>query len=206
MPLTVSESGGSSFQPIEPGVYPAVLYGLIDLGTQFNELYNNHQHKVMLIWEVPSERIEIDGEDKPRVISKEYTLSLSEKAHLRNDLMSWRGRDFTPEELFRFDISTIMGACCQLNIIHKTSKKTGKDYAMVSSVNPLSRGMQKFEPENETIYFSFEDGGEIPEGTPDWIKSKIMASQEWNETGQQNEEWRRQDEPPVNAYEDDIPF
>lgn len=201
MPLTVSDKGGGDFQPIEAGVYPAVLYALIDLGTQFNELYNNYQHKVMLIWEVPGERIEVDGDDKPRVISKEYTLSLSDKAHLRNDLISWRGRDFTGQELVHFDLSNIMGACCQLNIIHKTSKKTGKAYAMVSGIMPLSKGMLKFKPENEQLYFSFEDGGGIPEQVPDWIKSKIMASREWNELGQQQEEWgdHGPDEPPYDG-------
>ena len=88
MGITVSETGGSDFKPIDPGVYYAVLYGLIDLGTQHNEFWNTYQRKCMFIWEVPSERIDVDGDDKPRVISKEYTLSLSEKAHLRHDLVS----------------------------------------------------------------------------------------------------------------------
>lgn len=205
MGLTASDTGGGDFKPIDSGVYSAVLYGLIDLGTQFNEMYNNYQHKVMLIWEIPSERIEIEGEDRPRVISKEYTLSLGEKAILRNDLVSWRGRDFTGQELVRFDISTILGACCQLNVIHKQSKK-GRTYSVVSGVMPLGRGAQKFTSENEDLYFSFEEGGSLPEGIPDWIKSKVMNSREWNEKGQQN--WS-EDDPmnhPSPDYDDDIPF
>lgn len=205
MPLTVSETGGSDFKPIDAGVYYAVLYGLIDLGTQHNEFWNTYQHKCMLIWEIPSERIEIDGDDKPRVISKEYTLSLSEKAHLRHDLISWRGRDFTAKELIMFDISTIMGACCQLNIIHKETKK-GKTYAMVSSIMPLRKDMKKFQSENPHIYFSFEDGGPIPEDCPEWIVKKIMQSQEYNESGQRMESHVGHENPPVEAYEDDIPF
>ena len=205
MPLTVSDTGGD-FKPIDAGIYPAVLYGLIDLGTQYSEMFNNHQHKVMLIWELPGERIEIDGEDKPKVISKEYTLSLGEKANLRNDLVSWRGRDFTPQELIRFDISTIMGACCQLNIIHKVSKK-GRTYAVISGIMPLGKNVQKFGHENEQLYFSFEDGGELPEATPDWIKSKVMASQEYNELGQMNEErGDKGDWGGVGQDDSDIPF
>ena len=78
---------------------------------------------------------------------------------------------------------------------------------MVSSIMPLRKDMKKFESENEHIYFSFEDGGPIPETCPDWIAKKIMQSQEYNETGQMNQQdWSDNETPPVSAYEEQIPF
>jgi len=161
------------------------------------------------VWELPNERIEIerDGikESMPRAISDQYTVSLSEKSKLRPILESWRGRGFTNQELIAFDIFTVLGANCMLNVIHKP-KKDGGPKAVISSVTPLPKGIQKLEPENEIIYFSFEDGGEIPEATPKWIKDSIMQSREMNEQGQQND-WAYDppDEPAIHGDED-IPF
>lgn len=59
---------------------------VIDLGEQWSEAFQKTNHKVMITWEVTDESTTIDGEEKPRVISKEYTLSLSQKATLRSHL------------------------------------------------------------------------------------------------------------------------
>ena len=48
---------------------------VIDLGEQWSEAFQKTNHKVMITWEVTDESTTIDGEEKPRVISKEYTLS-----------------------------------------------------------------------------------------------------------------------------------
>jgi len=59
--------------------------------------------------------------------------------------------------------------------------------------------MQKKEPENPVRRFSFEEGGNIPEGTPDWIVDYIKQADEWG-----NEQPQDDDQPynPMN----DIPF
>jgi hypothetical protein len=49
---------------------------------------------------------------RPFAMFKNYTLSWSEKANLRLDLQSWRGKPFTQEEMRRFDLETILGAWC----------------------------------------------------------------------------------------------
>jgi len=209
MPLTASSKGSSDFEIIEPGVYQGVCQAVIDLGTQHNQKWGQYQHKVMLTWELPTERIQIekDGEaqDLPRVISRRFTLSLSEKSLLRPFLESWRGIAFTPQELIAFDISKLLGANCQLNIIHNDYE--GKTYANVSTAMPLLKGTPKLTAQNEMIYYSMEDHGlSIPEGVHDWQKKIIMESMEWNETGQQNEEWGdKGDGPPIDDS-GDIPL
>ena len=59
---------------------------------------------------------------KPFSIGKEYTLSLSSKSNLYKDLVSWRGKPFTEEELEGFDLSKLLGKPCQIQIIHKQGK------------------------------------------------------------------------------------
>jgi hypothetical protein len=85
------------------------------------------------MWELPEELMD-DG--KPFVISKFYTNSLNEKATLRADLMSWRGRDFTSEELRGFDLQSILGAPCLINVVHDENKK-----AKVTSVAKLPKNI-----------------------------------------------------------------
>ena len=197
MAFTAKNSGGSGdWEPVPRGVYQAVCYAVVDLGHQFSQMFGVEQHKAWIAWELPTERIQFEGEDKPRVISKFYTVSLHEKSNLRGDLESWRGRSFTPKELKGFDISKLIGANGQINVIHKENQK-GQTRSDVGSIMPLSKGMKKYDSEAEYVYFSFEDHGtSMPENIPDGIKSMIMKSREWNETGQQNDDWRSDNAPP----------
>jgi hypothetical protein len=50
------------------------------------------------------------------IIAKQFTLSLNEKANLRADLASWRGRDFTPEEIRGFDLKNILGHWAMISV------------------------------------------------------------------------------------------
>jgi len=220
MAFTAKDTGGGGdWEPMPAGVYHAVCYAVIDLGHQFSQMYGVEQHKCWICWELPQERIEIevDGvkEDKPRVISEFYTVSLHEKSNLRGHLESWRGRSFTENELAGFDISKLFGVNCQINVIHKVNKK-GNTQAKIGSIMPLARGVEKRDSESEYIYFSFEEHGkEITGNVPDGIKAMIMKSREWNESGQQQDEWRHDNVPPElqdsdpwgdKPQEPDIPF
>ena len=197
MGLTAKSTGSpTDWEPVPRGVFQGVCYAVIDLGTQFSQMFGVEQHQCWIAWELPDEKIEIDGEMKPRIISKFYTVSLHEKSNLRQHLESWRGRSFTPKELDGFDISKLVGVNCQINVIHKT-KKDGAIRADVGSIMPLSKGQTKKDSEAEYIYFSFEDHGKaMPENIPEGIQKIIMRSREWNETGQQVDEWRQNSLPP----------
>ena len=187
MGLTASDSGGTDYEPTEAGVHHGVCYAVIDIGTQPS---NNPQyadtHRCMIIWELPSLRMEFesDGEqfNKPRVISRELTISLSEKSHMRPMLESWRGRPFNGEELMAFDLQNLIGVNCLVNVVHK--KVETKTYANVMAVMPLSKDMQKLQPENPTIFYSMEDNGlNFPDTIPEWIQKKIHNSIEYKEAG-----------------------
>ena len=69
--------------PVGPGVYIAICIGVVDLGEQYSEKFKNYANKVKFIWELVGETIEVDGEQKPRQLSKEFTFSTSKKGSLR---------------------------------------------------------------------------------------------------------------------------
>ena len=200
---------GNSVELIEAGNHHGVCVAVIDLGTQYVE-YNGkgkEQPKVMITWElVDFPILDESGESKGfRLISKEYTASLYEKANMYTDLVSWRGRDFTPAELEGFNIKNILSANCLVNVIHTTKNK--KTYANVSAVAKLPKGMAPKSPTYQLFYDMDEDVENIPEGVPDWIKEKIKKSREWiaavNPQGHDEPAVTDADVPPD---EDDIPF
>ena len=174
--------------PIEAGVHLATCYGVFDIGTQ-EYVYNGKEassRKVIFVFEVPDARIEIekDGkkEDLPRAISETFTVSLSKKSNLRPALESWRGKPFTESELQGFDLFSVAGAPCMLNINHDVTKN-GYPYAFIQNIVPLVKGMEKPKHENPLVTFSFEESNTwpiiFPEGMPEWIQKKAKESVEY---------------------------
>jgi hypothetical protein len=76
---------------------------------------------------------------KPFLVRRRYTCSLHEKATLRRDLESWRGRAFTDKELQSFDLETLLSVGCLINVIHEA--RNGSMFANVASVMRLPKGM-----------------------------------------------------------------
>jgi hypothetical protein len=181
MSLIAKDPGGTNYEPVPEGVFQAICYGIYDLGTQYNERWNKTAHRVIVAWEIPDSRIELEKDGKklnlPRGISKEYTLSLHEKAALRKDLQNWRGRTFTKEELAGFDLANVLKANCMLQVLHAT--KDEKTYANVAAIMPLMKGVEKKAPENTPVLFSLSDKQPIPSSTPKWIVDKIQAAKEY---------------------------
>lgn len=174
--LTVSAPENSSIPPIEAGAYPAVCIGIIDIGEQYNKAYDNYARKCIFQFEIPSETIVIDGEEKPRIISETYTASLGEKATLRKTLESWRGREFTQDELMCFDLENVLGAPCMLNIVHKENSK-GSKFAKITAITRLPKGFE-VSTETEKKIYSLNDADALEklETLPEWIQNRIKES------------------------------
>jgi hypothetical protein len=205
-------SEGGDFTPPPAGVFPAICYRFIDLGTQQSSYQGQtkHQHKVMLSWEItdPEEHME-DG--KPWTISQRFTWSMSEKATLRKTLESWRGKPFEESDFGEdgFDTKNLIGAPCLLSIMRV--EKEGKTYANISGVTKLPKQMPAGQLTNEKVYFSLEDFdagvlGKLSDG----LQTIIKASPEYQAIGKPSDNgyhapgadpgWQ-----PEPGYED-IPF
>lgn len=184
MAIIATNSGGSSFTPIEAGNYPARCYQMIHIGTIEENILGTVKklNKVRLTWELPTEMKEWkEGEgEKPAIISKDFTLSMNEKATLRKMLASWRGKDFSEEEAKAFDVTKLLGVACLVNVIHKPSKDGSKTYAEIGSISPLPKGMTcdpQINPSAALSYDAFDS--QLFESLPDFIKDKIKSSDEY---------------------------
>ena len=179
----IAKDGGNSIIPkLEDGVYTAISSAIIDLGVQVSEKFNNSQRKIMLVWSVLNEFIEINGEQIQRTMNKEYGLSLGEKSNLRKDLQAWRGKAFTEEELQGFNLLNILNKGCQLQIIN--TEKNGKTYNNIAGIMSMPKGTKLAELENVTV-FDMEDEGTWQNWSniSSWIQEKIKKAENLKTTG-----------------------
>jgi len=136
MPI-IAKASGANFTPAPAGAHSAVAVDVVDLGmleVSFGGKKKT-QHKIRIVWQIE----EVMADNRPFIVQKRYTLSLHEKAQLRKDLESWRGRPFTDQELEGFDVETVIGVACLLNVIQE--KKESSTYANVTSIMKLPKSM-----------------------------------------------------------------
>jgi hypothetical protein len=101
------------------------------------------KHKVRIVWQLDA----FDETSNRRVeVARLYTLSLHERAALRQDLERWRGKKFTDQELDAgFHLEKLIGVNCRLLVSHSLSDH-GTTYANVDSVLPAVAGVPKLVP------------------------------------------------------------
>lgn len=203
------KSSESTFKPVPPGTHLARCYRIVDLGTQETNYQGkvSTQRKMMIQFEVHGQ--DDDGNalvtraGEPMSISKNYTVSLGEKARLRQDLISWRGKAFTPEELKGFELKNLLGVWCMLSVV-ETPGNDGKTYSNINAITPVpavvkKNGLPSYF--NETAIFSLENPDMTLFDTfSDYLKAKIMGAPEWATKG------RAAPALSNSLEDDDIPF
>jgi len=204
MPLIVKDTGGGDFTIAPAGQHVAICDRVIDLGMQ--ETSYGLKHKLMIRFQLPNERVswEKDGEELegPQVAFANYTASLSEKANLRQDLESWRGRSFTQDELDGFDVMSVLGAPCQLTIVHNPGEGS-KVWANIRAITPLLKGMEKPQPEGDVFGYS-PDSPEHYDKLSEKMQEKVTKGHAMAAAQSEN--------PAPNGnggepdFDDDIPF
>jgi hypothetical protein len=211
----IVEDKGGSFERCPPGMHLARCYRVIDVGSQKSEYMGEVKikHQISLGWEIHGS--DDDGQPllmkdgRPFGIFKNYTLSWGEKANLRLDLQAWRGKAFTQEEMRRFDLATILGAWCMLNVIERQGSN-GKTYSNVNSVTPVPAVIKQngLPPAvNQLEMFNL--------ATPDMklfdtfskhLQDKIMQSPEWQKINGVTNPPVANDGFSTPDFDDDIPF
>lgn len=170
---------GSDIPNLEPGTYPAVLISLVDLGVHPQEDYKTKKpkkpaHKLLATFELPTEIIEIEGEEKPRVLSKDYTFSFHDKAALTK-VTQVLSKSLSKKPKYLKDL---LGVGCMLNV-----GQTGSGKAKISDVVPLVKGMPAPETQSDLVIFDLDNPDlEVFNNLHDWIKNKITGSIGFDET------------------------
>jgi hypothetical protein len=143
----------TEYTPASEGLHAAVCCDVVDRGIQ--ETPWGKKHKCQISWQI--EELNPDTARR-QVISKFYTVSLHEKAALRKDLETWRGRKFTEEELNGFDLEKLLGVNCQIQVVHNLSED-GRLFGNVQAIVPLGKGMTALRAEE---YIRVKDRDEKP--------------------------------------------
>ena len=177
--MKVSDTGGGDFVQAPVGNHPARCIKVIDIGTQEGEYQGkaNFRRQIVVFWELPNTTFEKDGKEVPFIVSKFYTASIGEKANLRKDLVNWRGRDFTQQELMGFDIANILGKTCLVQVTHSEKGK-----AKVTAVSGIPKGFEVPPQVNQSFYLSLEKDEfdqKAFDSLSDYWKGKIQTTPEW---------------------------
>ena len=87
---------------------------------------------------------------RPFVVSWRGTNSLNEKGTLYKQLVAWRGKTFTQDELNAFELKNLLDKSCMVNVTVNEGKD-GKQYAKVQNMMPLPKGFKTEELKNKKI-------------------------------------------------------
>lgn len=203
MGFVASDSGGGNYKRVPAGAHVGRCFSLIDLGTQLSsgQYGEKLQHKIQIKWELFGEDEQgaplVSDDGSPMTISKSYTLSLSDKASLRKDLASWRGRDFTEEEAKAFDVTKLLGAYCMVNVT--TSENNGKTYTNVAGLTPLPSALKNSKPNpvHENVIFNLDE--------PDWTLFDSFHDK-LKEAIKRSPEYAQASGTMTETSEEEIPF
>ncbi len=139
MPLVIKGSDGD-FEPAPIGMHHAVCVDVVNLGLCDTKFGKKKQLKI--VWQTKDR----GSKGERYQIRRTYTQSLNEKSNLRHDLETWRGRPFSRQELSEFDVEKLLGANCQIQVIHRISAQ-GRTYANPQAIVPATKSMGVLEAE-----------------------------------------------------------
>lgn len=199
--MKIKDRAKPKLPPVEPGVYVGICVGIIDLGEQYSELYKNYSNKVKFIWELAGETIEIDGERKPRTLSKDFSMATGKKSKLRAFLQSWNGKTYSDEELGSLELFDQLGKACQLQVV---LNETG-EYANIDNLMQLPRGTSAPAPVSPLVRFDMDAWDDaVFESLSDWTKEQIMKSTQYKKLHAPTDEIKVDADtgevaPPANA-------
>ena len=193
MAIIAEKPEGGNFIQVEPGTYVARCYSMIEIGTIEVEFKGEKkkQHKVAITWELPTETAIFHEEKGPEpfVVSKKYTLSMHEKANLRKDLESWRGKGYTDDEAEKVDITKLIGQPCLLSVIQspRPDDQT-KTYTQITSISKMMKGQDCPPQINPTKILSFDNFDEnVFNSLSDYMKDMIKSSDEFKRMQEPNQ-------------------
>lgn len=178
MSLKVKDRAKPKIPPVEPGVYIAICVGVLDLGEQYSEKFKNYRCEVQFIWELCGETVEVDGEQKPRQLSRTFSVAASKKSNLRAFISGWNGAQYSDEQFSDLDLFGQAGKACQLNVV---LNDTG-EYANVNSAIPLPKGMSVPTTDTAPILWNMDEWDDKAfEVLPDWVQEKIKKSTQYQQ-------------------------
>lgn len=165
---------------MDPGTYIGICVGVYAIGEQestFNDK-TRYAEQIIFTFEFPSETVEVDGEQKPRQLSRTFTAATGERGNLRKILKTWRGKDFaSADDMADYELTERLGKSALIQVIQNEN-----GYSNIESVIPLPAGMPDPKTDTQLLSFDVENWDDaVFEILPEWIQQKIKNSTQWKE-------------------------
>jgi hypothetical protein len=159
---------------------------VIDLGTQDSVRYGNASHKIRISWELCEEKADFGkGKPEPFMVSMTVNFFFGKNSNFTRLLEGWKGGTFSDADFEKFELKSLVGKPCMINVVHATSGD--REYANVASVSPLPLKWADRVPPmvNPGVFFEVEMGPESREFLllPDFLQKIIAQCHEWREKG-----------------------
>jgi hypothetical protein len=161
MPI-LSRDNQKEFQVPPEGLYQAVCVDVTDLGLRDTRYGKKQQVDIRWMLGQVDEatgqmHVKLNDDGYPFTIMGRYTNSMNEKANLRKHIEAWRGKPFTSEEQKGleengFDLEKLIGANCQLQIVHNIADG-GRVYANVQAIVSLDKRLPKLGVPSDYVRF-----------------------------------------------------
>lgn len=167
-----------SIPPMTPGTKMGICVGVVDIGEQpitFNGK-TNYKEQLLVVVEFPSEKIEIDGEMKPRQLSRAMSRTTSDRGTFKQMISAWFAKNFTEDELIEFDTDEMLGRPCMVTV--KLSENG--QYANIDNIVQYPDGIPV--PTTTTVPYTFDMDKWSDEAfakLPEWIQEKIKKSTQY---------------------------
>lgn len=140
-----AKDAGSGFDPHTEGQHAVVCVDVVNLGTRPEEFPGSDPRespKAALVF-ASGER---HATGELVIVTVEMTLSMHEKANMRQFLESWRGRGYTPEQSEAgVPLHKLHGQTGLASIEHIVTRRN-RLFAKVRSIAPLPDGMEPPDP------------------------------------------------------------
>lgn len=172
-----ASKGKKDFGVAQEGTQMARLVRIIDTGLQprpdFNDQPKSPAFMLRLTFELPNDRIEVDGESRPRWIDVEFPLS----SHEKSKCFQWYNI-LDPDNKYNNDWSKLIATPCLIAIKHRNSN--GKTYANIVNIMPTMTGIEVPALENPSFVFDLTSPDiEKFKILPQWLQDKIKGNLEF---------------------------
>ena len=185
-----------NIQVLEAGPNPGILYSIVDEGTHWNKWFEKSSHTVRMIFEFPLLKQlfnEGDTEERPTVVSQEYTFVLGENSNLKKFIDGAEGRVLQPAEYRNgWNLGQYLGRIFMVDIVNKPNKKDPtiihNNIGGVKALTDSLRSKYNFDWEqvtrtNPILSFMIDEAGKSFQSEeftklPNYLQKKIKESDE----------------------------
>jgi len=174
----ISETSKKPRKLTPKGTHQAVCVSVVDLGTG-EETWQGEtkiQRKINVTWALPKSTVEIDGEQRPLLIGKKYTVSDHEKADLTKHLMSWLS--LSQEEVGKYDCSNLIDKTALVTVSHDV-RPNGEQYSKVTSVSALPEGLETPTVDMERWEYDPDNPRKNWDKLQEWQRERVAISHEY---------------------------